>query len=432
MIIPSNEISKPGIHADEIGYTFIWEGHFLRGIFPESVPFIRSLFDSGLIEKLEEERLFPKTVVSDFENEQFGVILEHEFIKPIVLANEWNYQMLYDAALMVVRVAQIAWDYGYNMIDCHKTNVMFTKNRPIYVDIGSFVQRENGSTGWWPYLSFKQSYLYILSLWNSGAGNLAKRLLSQGVLFDEKEYYLWRYPIFRKTNFILDCFLSTKRRLNLIAVLGYEKVIKKGRMAVALKRVLNSVRFTSSQSLHRLERKIRCLRLNVKSTNSHTLSEDIYDSIFKDNPYESVVLVDSESPLCAQYVSKINGVKSVISIHNNSLESCEEYLLSQRGEFNMLSLHYNMMNPLLQYNKYPENRFKSDIVIVVSFMLRGKRFGIHNFMVSLNKYMDYSSLKRVYVIGAEEDLMLLSLSMEGQFITTINSMEHGSYLSISR
>ena len=86
--------------------------------------------------------------------------------------------MLKDAALMVLDIAEIGWKYGYNMVDCHKLNVLFKDNRPVYVDLGSFVPREEGSTGWNPYSSFLHSYFYILSLWNSGATTLAKRMMA--------------------------------------------------------------------------------------------------------------------------------------------------------------------------------------------------------------------------------------------------------------
>ena len=73
--IPSNEIKQPQLHADTLGFTFVWQGHFLRGIFPQSVEWAMTYFDSGFINEVVEKGLFPKTWISAFENEQFGMII---------------------------------------------------------------------------------------------------------------------------------------------------------------------------------------------------------------------------------------------------------------------------------------------------------------------------------------------------------------------
>ena len=164
MYIPSKEITKPSFHADALGYVFVWKGHLLRGIYPESVVQAKEYFETGFIDDVVSSGIFPKTWVSEFENEQFGMIIEHEMIEPLTYATDWNFQMLKDAALMVLQIAQIGWKYGYDMIDCHKLNVMFHNNRPVYVDLGSFVKAQKGASGWRPFASFLQSYYYILDI----------------------------------------------------------------------------------------------------------------------------------------------------------------------------------------------------------------------------------------------------------------------------
>ena len=123
--IPSEEIKFPDLHADTLGVTFIWKGHFLRGIYQESVELANSYFETGFLDEIVSKRFFPRTWVSEYENEQFGMILEHELISPVLYATEWNFEMLKDAALMVLEIAQISWKYGFNMVDCHKRNVLF-------------------------------------------------------------------------------------------------------------------------------------------------------------------------------------------------------------------------------------------------------------------------------------------------------------------
>ena len=92
--IPDNQIPSPSFHADDLGFVFKWEGHLLRGIYPNAIEQAKRYFDSGFIKEIVEKKLFPKTWISDFENKQFGLIIEHELIEPVTYATEWNFQML--------------------------------------------------------------------------------------------------------------------------------------------------------------------------------------------------------------------------------------------------------------------------------------------------------------------------------------------------
>ena len=69
--ISSDEIKQPSLHADTLGFTFVWQGHFLRGIYPESVNLAKSYFECGFIDEVVSKGIFPKTWISEFENEQF-------------------------------------------------------------------------------------------------------------------------------------------------------------------------------------------------------------------------------------------------------------------------------------------------------------------------------------------------------------------------
>ncbi|MBO4417857.1 MAG: hypothetical protein J5801_07060, partial [Bacteroidales bacterium] len=84
IIIPSEEIKFPDLHLDTLGFTFTWKGHFLRGIYHESVELAKSYFETGFIDEVVSKGLFPRTWVSEFENEQFGIILEHEMLSPVL------------------------------------------------------------------------------------------------------------------------------------------------------------------------------------------------------------------------------------------------------------------------------------------------------------------------------------------------------------
>lgn len=253
--IPSNEIKQPLLHADTLGFTFVWQGHFLRGIFPESASWARSYFESGFIDEIVKKGLFPKTCISDFENEQFGMIIEHEMISPVLYATDWNSAMLKDAALMVLDIAEIGWRYGYNMVDSHKLNVMFKDNRPLYVDLGSFVPKEKGSTGWKPYNNFLESYTYILDLWTHGSEQIAKRMMSPGVLLHTQDYLAYKYPFFRRHPSLLSRKNRISLQLNSFAIMGSDKV-KNNRVHCFLKHLIDRLKPCRSQHFNKLRRTI--------------------------------------------------------------------------------------------------------------------------------------------------------------------------------
>ena len=104
--IPTSEIKQPQLHADTLGFTFVWKGHFLRGIYPQSEALAKSYFKTGFLDEVVSHGYFPKTWISEYENELFCMILEHELIQPILFATEWNSAMLKDAALMVIDLAE--------------------------------------------------------------------------------------------------------------------------------------------------------------------------------------------------------------------------------------------------------------------------------------------------------------------------------------
>lgn len=272
--IPSSEIEKPGLHGDEIGFTFVWKGHFLRGIYSESIMLVKSYFESGFINEVVEKKLFPKTWITDFENEQFGMIIEHELITPVVYATEWNSAMLKDAAVMVLDIAEVGWKYGYNMIDCHKMNVLFKNNRPIYVDLGSFIPRKEKCTGWLPYKTFYESYIYILDLWTRGCPQIAKRMMSPGVCLKSEDYLAWKNPLYRNFTVLLRVRLTLWEGINRLALMAQYKggIIKR-----SLKYLSNTLKPSICQHISQIERKVSCVKLD----SSESIISDIDLSFIK-------------------------------------------------------------------------------------------------------------------------------------------------------
>lgn len=324
-IIPSEEIKFPDLHLDTLGFTFTWRGHFLRGIYRESVELARSYFETGFIDEVVSKGLFPRTWVSEFENEQFGMILEHEMISPVLFATEWNSAMLKEAALMVLDIAEIGWRHGYNMIDCHKLNVLFKGTKPMYVDLGSFVPRENGVTGWHPYNNYMSSYYYILDIWCAGASKLAKRMMSPGVSLSRKEWLIYKYPVnrwfqklasVRETYYIYLCYLSSVSPEKLIEHLGFPITSYKARLIKFISYLVNRMKLAPSQHLVRLRRNVskKLISKSPIPKGDNINIEEIQLSIAGLPESQSVVFFNSPINKVLEICNENEGIKTIISI----------------------------------------------------------------------------------------------------------------------
>lgn len=74
---------------------------------------------------------------------------------------EWTWSMLRDAALVHLELLLICARDGWTMSDATSFNLVFNNGRPIFIDHGSFVRREDNEP-WWAYTDFCEHFLYPL------------------------------------------------------------------------------------------------------------------------------------------------------------------------------------------------------------------------------------------------------------------------------
>ena len=125
---------------DRNGFVFFWGDRVLRAIYPGREKAIQELLDCGLIAELVKENLFPKTTTTDYELNECSMILEHEKISPLLLPENWSFEMYKDACLCLLKVNRIASKYGYATIDSHGLNILFLGTKPKFIDLGSFIK----------------------------------------------------------------------------------------------------------------------------------------------------------------------------------------------------------------------------------------------------------------------------------------------------
>ena len=413
--IPSNEIRQPRLHSDTLGYTFVWNNHFLRGIFPAAVGQAKEYFDSGFIDEVVSKGLFPKTWISDFENEQFGMILEHEMISPILYATEWNFEMLKDAALMVLDIAQTAWNYGYNMVDCHKLNVLFKNNHPIYVDLGSFVPKEKGSTGWNPYSSYLRSYYYLLSIWSDGASTLAKRMMAPGLECDAHDYYIYKSKFYRCFPKLIRLRLLLQEGLCRLATWGNESIAKRSKSLKLVKWFVDKTKPSPSQRLKSIRRKV--FSKSVRTEGTLTIHASPMQECL-------AVLINEHCAGCqsATFINNLDfgyyplllqetNVKRIVSVQESDLVSNREYKESQQQKVNISSASFRLLNnTILIRGRYPEARLRSDLAIIPALNVGKGVFGIHNALVLIEHCREFAKEHMAVIISQSEKELLRQIS----------------------
>lgn len=161
--------------ADNVGVVFIAQENVYRAINVEFESYTQELINSGLIKKLIDASVFPDTRISNKHINGYNLVLEHEYISPIVYPYEWSPEMLRKAALCVLTVNKIANSFDYELKDAHPYNVIFKHGQPIFIDFGSIVKKKWGSI-WIGYDEFINCYCHPLRLTELGFHSTYKNI----------------------------------------------------------------------------------------------------------------------------------------------------------------------------------------------------------------------------------------------------------------
>lgn len=181
--------------VDDIGAVYIDKFRVIRTINPAFEGFANKLLKSGLIDKLVEQGLFPKTWVSDFDFEGNNLILEHEKVEVTTYPYEWSPEMLRRAAICTLKVAEVASEYGYQLKDAQPYNIIYSNKGPIFVDFGSFVEVDNAK-GWLAIYEFYTSFYFPLKIYEIGFREIfSKIFIKNGQGVSAHEYLCIKYPI---------------------------------------------------------------------------------------------------------------------------------------------------------------------------------------------------------------------------------------------
>lgn len=151
---------------DPSGFLFTREGTLLRQIQAPYAPHYEKFKSSGLYYALVAQRLLVPHVevpLAEAATPDAAYVLRPERVPFVSLPYEWCFSQLRAAALLTLRVQQLALEHGMTLKDASAFNVQFRGAAPVFVDTLSFEQRVEGDP-WSAYRQFCQHFLGPLAL----------------------------------------------------------------------------------------------------------------------------------------------------------------------------------------------------------------------------------------------------------------------------
>lgn len=159
-------ISDSGSFRDRNGLIFFRENKIYRQINNSAKEDFEHLMTSGLYKDLVNQGLLIPHEEVDIEpifpNEAYKVI-QPELIPFISYPYEWCFSQLQDAALLTLRIEEIASEYGMTLKDASAYNIQFINGYPVFIDTLSFEKYVEGDI-WAGYRQFCQHFLAPLFL----------------------------------------------------------------------------------------------------------------------------------------------------------------------------------------------------------------------------------------------------------------------------
>ena len=151
---------------DPSGFLFTSGGTLYRQVQPVYAPHYEHLRASGLYDALVAKAMLVPHDEADLalaaEPGAFR-ILRPERVPTVSLPYEWCFEQLRDAALLTLRIQQLAIEHGMVLKDASAFNVQFRGAAPVFVDTLSFERLEEGRP-WLAYRQFCQHFLAPLAL----------------------------------------------------------------------------------------------------------------------------------------------------------------------------------------------------------------------------------------------------------------------------
>lgn len=405
-----------GLNIDPTGFLFKYKGRIFRAINKSAKNDVLYLFESGAVEELNNLNLIPITTISNVVLEGYDLVLEHEKIDVIIFPTEWSFEMLKDAALLVIQVNKILRKYNFETHDSHGYNILFHYSQAKFVDFGSFVRKTNNKY-WSGKDNFREFYFYSLYMWSKGSSLFTKSfLINDGKYINAKDYefIIYKYSFLRLLpSKHLERFFYYLRLLRNLQKFNVNKIliVKKEKLKRRLLRILMLLskaglipnNHTNFKQLEKRIKKIKSPKVLTEWGEYHSNLKET--ELFKDG---------SRFSLIVEQVKKLN-IKSIIEIAGNQGLLAEEisknvptvictdideravdhmYLRAKKRKVKIYPALLDFLSPINQSLYYSESysvmkRFNSEAVLALALthhLLLTRKVTIDTIFEALSKY----------------------------------------------
>ena len=155
-----------GSFRDPQGFLFYHENLLYRQINKSYQENYDLLMNSGLYEKLTKKKLLiphEEVSIQTIQDPKAYKIIKPELIPFISYPYEWSFSQLKDAALLTMKIQNIALEYKMSLKDASAYNIQFLNGKPVFIDTLSF-EKSNMQKPWVAYRQFCQHFLAPLAL----------------------------------------------------------------------------------------------------------------------------------------------------------------------------------------------------------------------------------------------------------------------------
>jgi len=166
MSINNDKKAVAASFRDPQGFLFYHKNSLYRQINKSYQENYDLLMNSGLYEKLTKNKfLIPHEEVSiqTIQDPKVYKIIKPELIPFISYPYEWSFSQLKDAALLTMKIQNIALEYQMSLKDASAYNIQFLNGKPVFIDTLSF-EKSNMQKPWVAYRQFCQHFLAPLAL----------------------------------------------------------------------------------------------------------------------------------------------------------------------------------------------------------------------------------------------------------------------------
>lgn len=374
------------------------------------------LFNTGVIAELQRRELIPKTKLVPLKFPGYVFILQHEKIPNVSYSFEWSFSMFQDAALAALDVYEVLTSKGFRSKDAHHDNVLFKNNRPVWVDVTSFIKSPPPQQNLWAAIEYFFSMFLPLELMSENPP-LARALLKinePNVQSRIKLYQTTKFG-FKRQRYFPSAYRRCMKIFERFALENDKEKIS--RSIDAMRRRIKKLKLNAypsiwseyqhdwvgnNKSIILSERRMRFLKvaniissLPIKSVVEFAANQGMFSAIIAENPrVEKIVAIDNDEravdtmyKLLSQHRLSDNCVRKIFpmvadfkcSVYPGSLEHdslfdrtrSDAVVALALTHHLLLSQHIEISRMFQTFSRYT-NRF-----ILVEFMPLGLWDGIH-------------------------------------------------------